>query len=167
MNPSRTVRTTAKVRHVGEIEGELDDLIECQPRRGTPVTADFVIGACHRPSGIEKSLRMSKHHLQARPIHHQHDSIEAHLNVVFAALAVSPLDRSPDRLVNPQVRPHCPPPLGNPIQAGGHSITAADPAARHLQKAPTRSTTPARIRTSLTKVGLLALWPRTRAHHTK
>ena len=44
------------------------------------------------PSGLllEKSFRMSKHDLQARPIyHHQRDSIEAHLTVVFAALAVS------------------------------------------------------------------------------
>ena len=33
---------------------------------------------------------MSKHDLQAPPIyHHIRDSIEAHLNVVFAALAVS------------------------------------------------------------------------------
>jgi hypothetical protein len=33
---------------------------------------------------------MSKTDLQARPIyHHQRDSIEAHLNIVYAALAVS------------------------------------------------------------------------------
>ena len=34
---------------------------------------------------------MSKHDLQARPVyHHTRDSIEAHLTIVFAALAVSP-----------------------------------------------------------------------------
>jgi transposase len=39
---------------------------------------------------IEKSFRMSKHDLQARPIyHHIRESIEAHLSIVFAALAVS------------------------------------------------------------------------------
>jgi len=39
---------------------------------------------------LEKSFRMFKHDLQARPIyHHQRDSIEAHLTVAFAALAVS------------------------------------------------------------------------------
>jgi hypothetical protein len=33
---------------------------------------------------------MSKHDLQARPIyHHKRDSIDAHLTIVFAALAVS------------------------------------------------------------------------------
>ena len=57
---------------------------------GTPVTAEFVIGAYHRLFEIEKTFRMSKHDLQARPIyHHKRESIEAHLSVVFAALAVS------------------------------------------------------------------------------
>lgn len=52
--------------------------------------ADFVIGAYHRLFQIERSFRMSKHDLQARPIyHHKRESIEAHLTVVFAALAVS------------------------------------------------------------------------------
>jgi hypothetical protein len=50
--------------------------------------ADFVIGAYHRLFQIEKSFRMSKHDLQARPIyHHKRESIDAHLTVVFAALA--------------------------------------------------------------------------------
>ena len=53
-------------------------------------TPDFVIGAYHQLFHIEKSFRMSKHDLQARPIyHHKRDSIEAHLAVVFAALAIS------------------------------------------------------------------------------
>lgn len=52
--------------------------------------ADFVIGAYHQLWRIEKSFRMSKHDLRARPIyHHKRESIEAHLNVVFAALAVT------------------------------------------------------------------------------
>lgn len=39
---------------------------------------------------VEKSFRMSKSDLRARPIfHHQRDAIEEHLTVVFAALAVS------------------------------------------------------------------------------
>jgi transposase len=39
---------------------------------------------------IEKSFRMSKTDLRARPIyHHKRESIEAHLTIVFAALAVS------------------------------------------------------------------------------
>jgi hypothetical protein len=59
---------------------------------GTPVTAAFVIDAYHRLFQIEASFRMSKHDLAARPIyHHKRESIEAHLCVVFAALAVGRL----------------------------------------------------------------------------
>jgi hypothetical protein len=51
---------------------------------------EFVIGSCHRLFEIEKSFRMPKAGLQARPIcHRKRDSIEAHLTIVFAALAVS------------------------------------------------------------------------------
>ena len=56
---------------------------------GAPVTPEFVIGAYHRLYQIEASFRMSKHDLAARPIyHHKRESIEAHLSIVFAALAV-------------------------------------------------------------------------------
>jgi len=49
-----------------------------------------VIAAYHDLWQVEKSFRMSKSDLRARPIfHHQRDAIEAHLTVVFAALAVS------------------------------------------------------------------------------
>jgi hypothetical protein len=52
--------------------------------------AEFVIGAYHRLWRIEKSFRMSKHDLRARPIyHHKRDSIDAHLAIVFAALAIT------------------------------------------------------------------------------
>ena len=52
--------------------------------------AQFVIDAYHQLWRIEKAFRMSKHDLQARPIYHRtRDSIEAHLTVVFAAMAVS------------------------------------------------------------------------------
>ena len=53
-------------------------------------TAEYVMGAYHQLWQIEKSFRMSKSDLRARPIyHHKRDSIEAHLTIVFAALAVS------------------------------------------------------------------------------
>ena len=56
----------------------------------TNPTPEFVIGAYHQLWRIEASFRMSKHDLQARPIyHHKRESIEAHLTIVFAALAVS------------------------------------------------------------------------------
>ena len=51
-----------------------------------------MIDAYHRLFQIEASFRMSKHDLAARPIyHHKRESIEAHLSVVFAALAVGRL----------------------------------------------------------------------------
>jgi hypothetical protein len=54
------------------------------------VDAPFVIDAYLRLFQIEKSFGMSKHDLRARPIHHhKRESIEAHLTIVFAALAIS------------------------------------------------------------------------------
>lgn len=56
----------------------------------TDQSAEFVIGAYHQLWRIEKAFRMSKHDLQARPIyHHKRESIDAHLTIVFAAMAVS------------------------------------------------------------------------------
>ena len=49
-----------------------------------------MIGAYHQLWQVEKSFRMSKSDLKARPIyHHKRDSIEAHPTIVFAALAVA------------------------------------------------------------------------------
>ncbi len=48
-----------------------------------------IINYYHRLWPVEQSFRMSKSDLKARPIfHHLKDSIEAHLTVVMAALAV-------------------------------------------------------------------------------
>ncbi|MHA3722486.1 hypothetical protein ACXR2T_01265 [Leucobacter sp. HY1910] len=56
----------------------------------TELPAGEVVAAYHRPWQVEKSFRMSKHDLQARPIFHRtEESIQAHLSVVLAALAVS------------------------------------------------------------------------------
>jgi hypothetical protein len=49
-----------------------------------------VINAYHDLYQVERSFRMAKSDLRARPIfHHHHQAIEAHLTVVFAALAIS------------------------------------------------------------------------------
>ena len=79
---------------------------------------------------------MSKHDLQARPIyHHQRDSIDAHLTIVFAALAVSRWieDRtgwSIKKFVRTARRYRT-----IEIQAGGLTITAADPLPADLRDA--------------------------------
>jgi transposase len=58
-----------------------------------PVTAmdgASVIAAYHQLWQVEASFRMTKSDLRARPVfHHEREAIEAHLTVVFAALAVS------------------------------------------------------------------------------
>ncbi len=52
--------------------------------------AGEVIGSYHDLWKVEQSFRMSKTDLRARPMfHHTRDAIEAHLTIVFTALAVS------------------------------------------------------------------------------
>jgi hypothetical protein len=54
------------------------------------MTGATVIASYHDLWQVEKSFRMAKTDLRARPIfHHKRDSIEAHLTIVFAALAIS------------------------------------------------------------------------------
>ena len=53
------------------------------------VPDEEVITSYHQLWHVEQSFRMSKSDLKARPIfHHKRDSIEAHLTVVLAALAI-------------------------------------------------------------------------------
>ena len=80
----------AKARALAGWKGYITNLATCPD--GTPVTAQFVLDAYHRLFEIERSFRMSKHDLAARPIyHHKRESIDAHLSIVFAALAVTRL----------------------------------------------------------------------------
>ncbi len=52
--------------------------------------AGEVIGSYHALWQVEQSFRMSKTDLRARPMFHRtRDAIEAHLTIVFTALAVS------------------------------------------------------------------------------
>jgi Transposase DDE domain len=72
----------AKTRALAGWKGYTTNLV------GQPAT--YVIDAYHQLWRIEKAFRMSKHDLQARPIyHHLRESIEAHLSIVVAAMAVS------------------------------------------------------------------------------
>ena len=78
----------------------------------------------------------SKHDLQARPIYHRtRDSIEAHLTIVFAALAVSrwiehQTGWSIRKFVKTARRYRT-----IEIQAGDHVITVADPLPDDLRQA--------------------------------
>ena len=79
---------------------------------------------------------MSKHNLAARPIyHHKRDSIEAHLTIVLAALAVSRYVEARTggtirKVVRTAKRYRT-----IEIQAGAHTITAAHPIPDDLAEA--------------------------------
>jgi len=124
----------AKARDLAGLKGYITSLAACPD--GTPVTADFVIGSYRRLFEIEKSFRMSKHDLQARPIYHRkRDSIEAHLTIVFAAMAVSrwieaQTGWSIRKFVKTARRYRT-----IEIRAGQHTITAADPLPDDLRQA--------------------------------
>jgi transposase len=98
-----------------------------------------VIDAYHRLFHIEKSFRMSKHDLRARPIyHHKRESIDAHLTVVFAALAVSRwIEQTTGWSIKKFVRTTRRYRTIN-IQAGEHTLTAVDPLTDDLRDALTR-----------------------------
>ena len=123
-----------KARSLAGIKGYVSNLQACPD--GTPVTPEFVIGAYHRLFEIEKSFRMSKHDLQARPIYaHTRDSIEAHLTIVFAALAIgrwieATTGWSIKKFVRTARRYRT-----IEIQAGAHTLTAADPLPDDLRQA--------------------------------
>jgi hypothetical protein len=119
---------------IRDSKGYVTNLAACPD--GTPVTAEFVIGSYHQLFQIEKSFRMAKSDLQARPIYHRkRDSIEAHLTIVFAALAVSrwiehQIGWSIRKFVKTARRYRT-----VQIQAGPHTITAADPLPDDLRQA--------------------------------
>jgi transposase len=110
----------AKARTLAGLKGYITNL--------DAPTAEYVMGAYHQLWQIEKSFRMSKSDLRARPIyHHKRDSIEAHLTIVFAALAVSRwLEQqtgwSIKKLITALRRYHT-----IDIKAGYQIVTAADP----------------------------------------
>jgi Transposase DDE domain len=127
----------AKARSLAGLKGYVTNLQACPD--GAPVTAEFVIGSYHQLFQIEKSFRMAKSDLQARPIYHRkRDSIEAHLTVVFAALAISrwiehQTGWSIRKFVKTARRYRT-----IQIQAGDHVITAADPIPDDLHEALTK-----------------------------
>jgi transposase len=124
----------ARARDLAGLKRYVTNLAACPD--GTPVTPEFVIGSYHELWNIEKSFRMSKHDLRARPIYHRkRDSIEAHLTVVFAALAVTRFieDRtgwSIKKFVRTARRYRT-----IQIRAGHHTLTAEDPLPADLRDA--------------------------------
>ena len=145
----------AKARGAGRAQG-------LHHQRRPTRSAEFVIGAYHRLSQIEKSFRMSKHDLEARPIyHHKRESIEAHLTIVFAALAVTRLieDRtgwSIKKFVRTARRYRT-----VQIRAGQHILTAEDPLPDDLRDALDQISNDQAVRTNLSQVGTVPRYPLT------
>ena len=123
-----------KARALAGLKGYVTNLAACPV--GTPVTPEFVFGAYHQLYQIEKSFRMAKSDLAARPIyHHLRDSIEAHLTIVFAALAVSRwIEQQTGWSIRKFVKTarRC---RTIEIQAGEHTLIAADPIPDDLRAA--------------------------------
>jgi Transposase DDE domain len=121
----------AKTRALAGCKGYTTNLTKNSP--------EFVIDAYHQLWRIEKSFRMSKHDLQARPVyHHRRESIEAHLTIVFAALAVThwiehQTGWSIKKFVRTARRYRT-----VTIQAGRHTFTAAEPVPDDLAQALTK-----------------------------
>ncbi|WP_424751557.1 IS1634 family transposase [Mycobacterium sp.] len=118
----------AKTRALAGWKGYTTNLV------GQP--ANYVIDAYHQLWRIEKAFRMSKHDLQARPIYHRtRDSIEAHLTIVLAALAVShwiehQTGWSIKKFIRTARRYRT-----VTIQAGSQTLTAAEPPPSDLAEA--------------------------------
>lgn len=74
----------ARARQVAGLKGYVTNI------PATTMTAEQVIAAYHDLWHVEQSFRMSKTDLQARPLFARtRDAIEAHLTIVFTALAIS------------------------------------------------------------------------------
>jgi hypothetical protein len=105
----------------------------------TTTGPEFVIDAYQQLWHIEKAFRISKHDLQARPIYHYlRESIEAHLSIVAAAVAVSHYIEhqtgwSIKKFVRTTRRYRT-----VKIEAGNKTLTAADPLPDDLREALTK-----------------------------
>ena len=143
----------AKARALAGLKSYVTNLRACPD--GTPVTAEFVIGAYHQLFQIEKSFRMAKSDLQARPVYHRtRDSIEAHLTTVFAALAVS---RWVEHVTGYSIRKFVKPPADTAPSRSRPATTSSPPPTRYPTTCAwpsTRSTPAADLRTSLAEVRL-------------
>lgn len=94
----------------------------------TTMPAVEVIASYHDLWQIEASFRMSKTDLRARPMfHHTRDAIEAHLTVVFAALAVARHLQNQTGLSIKKIVRTLRPLQQITVRITGHEHVAADP----------------------------------------
>jgi hypothetical protein len=94
----------------------------------TLMPPDEVIASYHELWQVEASFRMSKTDLRARPMfHHTKDAIEAHLTIVFAALAIARYLQNATGLSIKKIVRTLRPLQEITVRIAGHEHTAADP----------------------------------------
>ena len=118
----------AKARTLAGWKPYITNILHAEP--------SWVIGAYHQLWRIEHAFRMSKHDLRARPVYqHKRESIDAHLGVVFAALAISHrIETQTGWTIKKFVRA-----LRRyrtiKINTGSHTVTAEDPLPDEVRQA--------------------------------
>lgn len=94
----------------------------------TLMPANEVIGSYHDLWHVEQSFRMSKTDLRARPMfHHTRDAIEAHLTIVFAALAIARYLQDATGLSIKRIVQTLRPLQQITVRIAGHDHVATDP----------------------------------------
>ena len=84
-----------------------------------------VIRQYHQLWRVEQSFRMSKHDLAARPMyHHDHEAINAHLTIVYAALALARYLQAVTGKSLKTIITTLRPLRGITIEISGHQLTA-------------------------------------------
>jgi hypothetical protein len=101
----------------------------------TLMPAAEVIASYHELWHVEASFRMSKTDLRARPVfHHTRDAIEAHLTVVFAALAVARYLQDATAMSIKKIVRALRPLQQITVRIAGHEHLAADPLTEPARK---------------------------------
>lgn len=101
----------------------------------TVMPAPEIIASYHDLWHVEASFRMSKTDLRARPMfHHTHEAIEAHLTIVFAALAVARYLQDATGLSIKKIVRTLRPLQQITVRIAGHEHLAADPITEAAQQ---------------------------------
>ena len=123
-NGSRSLdeASLARARRLAGLKGYVTNI----PASVMP--AAEVIASYHELWHVEASFRMSKTDLRARPMfHHTRDAIEAHLTIVFAALAVARYLQDATGLSIKKILRTLRPLQQITVRIAGHEHLAADP----------------------------------------
>lgn len=112
----------ARARRLVGLKGYLTNI------EATLMPASEVVGSDHDLWHVEQSFRMSKTDLAARPMfHHTREAIEAHLTIVFAALALARYLQNATGMSIRRIVQTLRPIQQITVRIAGHDHIAADP----------------------------------------